>query len=162
MINLAGITQRGGAFIRAIPFSGKTFVIQHLPNVLDADDLLGEIIGYEASPQLWDFIHDSQVLRRYVQQSFLKVMGSSLVVGNFEPSFVGLPCAARVAYYPEEYLEHVRLVQKDGPPRKVPAHILLEWAKEYEDYPDTIWLHANQFLADVIELSTGGDTDGHA
>lgn len=137
---------------QAIPSSGKTFLARMYPlKFVDGDAIIQAVTGQKASAAALDLIVNTPALKAQAYRMVRSLNASTThLLANFDAGHHFFPCRvdARFAYMPQDYLAHIRLVGRTDLIEKVGELELLRWAKSYEKYDNTIWLHPDQTLDD--------------
>lgn len=138
--------------VRAIPGAGKTWLARHRPGTEDSDRVLEQIAGERSSKASYERVRRTPDLFSAFRAALEVYQSQGLLLTNFEPSELGLACDVRVAYAPEDYVEHLKLAGRKDLLTKFTPEVLTAWAQDYSRWPNVVYLQKGYFLGDCLFL----------
>lgn len=134
--------------IQCLPGLGKSHFSEQRKDVIDSDDLMVEIFGNKGK-SVYDLILGNSEAREKFLDAIEQAEGKILLT-NFDPEDLGLPCSLRIGASPNDYPTMVRANGRLDLLKQFGSEMLSSWASDYSTKKNVVMLKPGQFVSDVL------------
>jgi len=138
--------------VQALPGSGKSWMARRYPDSYIDSDVVAGVMDMKTARKFAAKIEDPSIRSEFTRR-LREEAGGRTILCNFWPTYLGFAeeeVIARVAYKPDEYVQHLKFCGRGQLVRDIGETKLRFWAEQYATLDKVTYLPIGKFLSDVL------------